>query len=440
MRLNNIISNLSPHEMRHMYDILNFDNLSDVEIFNISSDLIEIPKENSHSYTMHAPLELLARFLLLGYVEPSARKIARLQMLATAAYYREKSESAHSCGVGDLRNNLQAARRLTLALEDGDVLAAQQAATFLSERLDGAALARLLADKFLTRLSSGGHSHIFLHLAARLPSGLSRKATRMFPGFAREAARTPELRIGLDPLKDKGKSADLNDLGGDLTGGLLHVPHLGRPSAYGIAAMVEQALAHHAPQELASLTPDRRRSRENQMLAFAVPCRIAVHSMLQESPVRAKYGWTHCLTLPQAAWGLADVTKNLKATAYVANAYVASYRAAIGEKELSAAEDVYIPTKTALRTALRQGPDEAAAAVFGLSRDAAGEAVRLLATEACIRNDCHLVKYTLACIDCMSADPEHWALYLAGAAKLAAIWIAEAPAAGLENHLHERDE
>ena len=52
---------------------------------------------------------------------------------------------------------------------------------------------------------------------------------------------------------------------------------------------------------------------------------------------------------------------------------------------------------------------------------------RTLASEAAVRNDQHLAKYTRACFDLCAFDPESWRLYHASAATLSAIWIAETP-------------
>ena len=60
---------------------------------------------------------------------------------------------------------------------------------------------------------------------------------------------------------------------------------------------------------------------------------------------------------------------------------------------------------------------------------------RILATEASIRNDIHLVKYTRACLDMGAFDPEYVRLYLAAAAHLCALWIAEAPRATITDML-----
>jgi hypothetical protein len=53
--------------------------------------------------------------------------------------------------------------------------------------------------------------------------------------------------------------------------------------------------------------------------------------------------------------------------------------------------------------------------------------VRRLATEAAIRSDAHLVKYTRACFDAALQDPAHTHLFHAAAAYLCSIWCHEEP-------------
>ena len=68
--------------------------------------------------------------------------------------------------------------------------------------------------------------------------------------------------------------------------------------------------------------------------AGAVILRVATQSMLQDDPTFAPYGWTHCLTLPQAVlsvrpW-LADATRSTA----IAATYVVAFRAAEGARDI----------------------------------------------------------------------------------------------------------
>ena len=77
--------------------------------------------------------------------------------------------------------------------------------------------------------------------------------------------------------------------------------------------------------------------------------------------------------------------------------------------------------------ALHTSPEAAAARVWHADEAELPDIRRALATQASIRNDLHLVKYTRACFDMGSFDPAHRRLYLASAAHLCALWIAECP-------------
>ena len=79
--------------------------------------------------------------------------------------------------------------------------------------------------------------------------------------------------------------------------------------------------------------------------------------------------------------------------------------------------------------------DPAAARVWHASSYELPGMMQTLATEASIRNDQHLVKYTRACFDMGAFDPEQKQLYLAAAAHLCALWIKESPREDIVNHL-----
>jgi hypothetical protein len=79
--------------------------------------------------------------------------------------------------------------------------------------------------------------------------------------------------------------------------------------------------------------------------------------------------------------------------------------------------------------ALQTSPAAAASLVWHAPDGELSAIRRILATEASIRNDIHLVKYTRACLDMGTFDPGHVRLYLAAAAHLCALWMAEVPRA-----------
>ncbi len=142
--------------------------------------------------------------------------------------------------------------------------------------------------------------------------------------------------------------------------------------------------------------------------------------MLLEPGDHAPYGWSHCLTMPQAVLGLAGTVDPSTALA-VASTYVVGFRSALAVNPL---EPVF-PTDDpglALAEALDAGPAVAAAAVWHLPEPATADVVTELVTRASVQRDAHLVKYTLACLDAASTDRSHARLYLAAAASLNGWW------------------
>jgi hypothetical protein len=163
--------------------------------------------------------------------------------------------------------------------------------------------------------------------------------------------------------------------------------------------------------------------------AERVLLRVAALSMLQDDPARAPYGWSHCLTLPQAVLANADATGDSAALVAVAATHVLGFRATLGTVALN---PDWMPTPpTAVRSSepaawhLRRrdlDPATAAALAFHASPAARGEITTVLATHAALHADAHFAKYTLACFDAAQRDPEATALFFAAAAFLGAWW------------------
>jgi hypothetical protein len=68
--------------------------LSDAELFDQVCRIVARPPiRGLTSFTLHAPLEVMARYGLMRLVEPSDRELARLQMVASAAVYGHQVDS-----------------------------------------------------------------------------------------------------------------------------------------------------------------------------------------------------------------------------------------------------------------------------------------------------------------------------------------------------------
>jgi hypothetical protein len=165
---------------------------------------------------------------------------------------------------------------------------------------------------------------------------------------------------------------------------LLLAPRLGLPGSNFIFPMVR-----HGAETASRLLADASSAPEAASRALS---RVAAWSMLQEPDEYVPYGWTHTLTIPQAVMSL-DLDPRLAVA--VAASQVIGFRASMGERSLN--------------RALPPPPVE-------------DDAMARLTVEASRHHDAHFVKYTLAYLDAISADPEMAHLYVAAAERLAAWW------------------
>jgi hypothetical protein len=114
--------------------------------------------------------------------------------------------------------------------------------------------------------------------------------------------------------------------------------------------------------------------------------------------------------------------------------WIMAYRSVLSDRALDLSWHPQ-PTKDAsVLEALQTSPAAAASRVWHAPDGELSSIRRILATEASIRN-IHLVKYTRACLDLRTFDPEHVRLYLAAAAHLCAVWMAEVPRATIAEAL-----
>jgi hypothetical protein len=144
--------------------------------------------------------------------------------------------------------------------------------------------------------------------------------------------------------------------------------------------------------------------------------------MLQEPPDYAPYGWTHCLTMPQAVMGIAGDGVGVARATAVAATYVVGFRAALGQRSLDPEWAPVAAGHSDVAEARGAGPDAAAAFVWHTQDAEFPAIVADLAGYASAHHDAHLVKYTLACFDAAANDPSYRRLYLAAAASLSGWW------------------
>jgi len=384
-------------------------------------------KREHDSFAMHAPLELMARLRIDSACQTAwsqaTRGVARLQAVATALAYREQGMGASLADAS--RTEGHGIQAMQAAIDAGDVHAAQAAAKQVASNHSPQDVIKALAPDWTLRLACGAHAALFLshlaHVAEVVPS-LARQALQALPLYAGELARAPTHRVPLDSLQAHAPSpaGSAPQAPCALRSALLALAPLPRTVSGSIQAIVQQTLDAGVARELMPLIPNAQALASGDLWfdCMAAVCEVSLRSMLEDSPSKAKYGWTHALTLPLAAWHLASLGALERHQALaMATLQVASFRALIGAGPL---------------------PDHPMAHALNGHEPVMDETFEGLFAQACTRPDAHLVKYVLACQDLGQMAPRLEGLGCHAAKHLTAIWVQEQPDAGLLTSLSLR--
>jgi hypothetical protein len=364
------------------------DALSDHALIEAAIAAITPPKVTaSSSFILHAPLELAARAALLPMVNAEARHVARERIAEIALRY-VKSGDAATVPAQQFASSDDAFAALAAAFETKSADAADAAITHLAANASVTALRHRLTDAIAPLLSAAGHAPILL---AALPV-----IDQQFAG-AKALLRAP--------VRALAKASDIR-----LT---WHLAPRAFPHIANAAEQLQKILA--APPRVMSdsnsIAPTvlavEKSGDAARLLAPLIDSltiadarrvllRIAAWSMLQDDPKQAPYGWTHCLTLPQALLQNADASQNHSALIAIAATEVLGMRATEGNTDI----DTMRPF-----AALPPAPPMGALAAFAASH-----------------HDAHVAKYTLACFQAAADDPEAAPLFMAAAAYLHNWW------------------
>ena len=392
----------------------------DRSLIRAVADVISVPKAApADSFILHAPLELLARALLLPLVHPSARDDARARLEWLATTYERAADPLDESAPADASSSDDAARRFVSALSAGELDDVDRLAQWLGTHLTAIELQHALAEPVAASLAAAAHGSILLYLLPRVAGPHDRLGT-LLRGPARELARHPEWQLRWfedpDPLVPASTT---------LAEALLDVPALGVPGSDFIFPIMNQAEESGIAVKLLSGV-----TATEPLVAQRDLSRIAALSMLQEPPEYAPYGWSHCMTMPQAVIALAGRGTPPRVAVAVAATHVVGFRSALGRRPLIAGYEPERVDTADLGDALAAGRETAAAFVWHAPDQAVDAIITELATRAALHHDAHLAKYTLACFDAAEAEPDHRRLYLAAAASLSALW-AQQPSDGL---------
>ena len=135
---------------------------------------------------------------------------------------------------------------------------------------------------------------------------------------------------------------------------------------------------------------------------------VAAARMMLTAETDMEYGWSHCLTLSEAAWGLVD--RGDDTGAIVALSYVTGFVSALGFPGWPSAAPTASTGDTgiaALRQALASAsPEDAVAICLGASEDVAMQAWGEIVSQASDMKDAHLVKYVHAALRCATRKPQ----------------------------------
>lgn len=398
------------------YERQRMDRWSDAHLAERVGSVLGVPlasESPANSFVLHAPLELLARLALLPRVTPEARPLARVRLVSLAAGYARSGErlppsvgAASTDASGD-------ADRLVAAVVGGDLAEVDRVAPRLAAVAAHPTITGRLANHVLTSLAAAGHANIYLYLAGTSPVG-PLGPTLLWP-MIREVAKSPSRAMAsCAPMPHSGSGEP-----GAIAEALAQLPVVGPGDEGGIAPMVERAEATGAVGSF--LERSANSIRANPEGAAAELLRCAALMMLQGPVEHVPYGWTHCLTLAQAAYAQGGQVLDPCDAVAVAAEYVVAHWACRGAGSF---DPTWQPARVEVGAieALDVQPDAASAAIWFAPEAELGDIEQELATRASAAHDAHHVKYTLSCLRAAAADPPARRLFLAAAATLYAWW------------------
>jgi hypothetical protein len=377
-----------PTDLKFLPPALNA--LSDAQLVRATAEAIGRPKKDcNNSFTLHAPMELLARAALLPLTPLAIRDSVRCRIAAIAAEYAEGDEI--EAPLTSFNGQTHAEETLLGALRNADPGLADAAFTFLAKRVSILAIRALIADEIAPSLGAAAHVPILL---ASLPDACAAYGdlSVLLRAPIRALAAEANARLTwFDSLEETNSPMDC------LFDALASPEPVVSPHIFVTPTMLAVEANGFAARLLGRASSALEPDEAARQLA-----RIAAYSMLQDDPAQAPYGWSHCLTMPQGALSLARSARNPIRGVRAAATYVLGFRATLGKVRL---QDQSLPDIE---------PD-----------------IAELVARAAPHPDAHLAKYTLSCLKAAVEDPPARPLFLAAADYLGKWWDAN-PDAGFE--------
>jgi hypothetical protein len=428
------VDSIDPKNLVDEYKDRALRELGDAELFDqVCAIVARPPVRGFTSFTLHAPLEVMARYGLMRLVEPSDRELARLQMVASAAVYGHQVDLMPApARVYPFPHANMAAGELASAFTSGDADGMEALVLSVALQFGTKSLVNLLTPLALPTLTGASHSHIGLWLLLRHaePAGVENASLLRASARALAADPTGQMKSfqGMSIAGTRRLETSPEQVSKEILDKLAD-PAKGTLGGQSIRELVEAAENTGNVDTLFGDFIRHDLSQPQIDAAFRAVMRVSAHSMLQHNLEQAKFGWSHCLNLPQSAFGLSSVTTDRKRALAAALVWIVAYRSVLSDRTLDLGWHPQPIKDASVLEALQTSPTAAASRVWHAPDGELSAIRRILATEASIRNDIHLVKYTHACFDMGAFDPEHVRLYLATAAHLCAVWMAEVPRA-----------
>lgn len=432
---------IDPQNVTDEYAVREMEAITDADLYREAAAIVSKPQaEGINSFALHAPLELMARSGLLPLVEPNERRLARLQIVASAAAYESGVKVVERPPpIRPFASQSDAREEFTRVFHSGDADGLDAIVLQIASQFGTASLVHLLTPLALPTLTGASHSHIGLWLLLRHGLAGDVADAALLRAAVRRIAAEPNLQLSSFSGMAISGSKPLRRTSAEIEQQILEKladPPKGQPGTASLRPLLQAGERTGNPDALFGEFIRHDLTHEQMDAAFRAVLRVCAHSMLQDDVSQAKFGWSHCLTLPQAACGLATFNMDRKLALAATLVWITSYRSILSRRALDFG---WVPEKidepTSVIEALQTSPSVAAARVWHAAPAEIPSIMRTLATQASIRNDQHLVKYTRACFDLGSFDPLYRHLYLAAAAHLCALWVQETPRDQIENNL-----
>lgn len=437
------LADIKPEDIVAEYRARGLDKLSDSRFINAVGRMVSRPSHGGMTgFTLNAPWEVMARGTLLPHVSQKDREMARIQLLAVAVIYQAgisptefpRLRQKPYTDLDDARREIRGALIASSPdrLEAAGIRAARQ---FGLNNMIG-----LFAPFALTSLSGSVSSPVAFWQAYRYGfvdgalagEHLLRAVLRRMGSEPKAVMRsfTSERIQGRESLDMA--PADLQSLVFDK----LRRPPAAPGNEGSVRFLVQSSERSRVPEMLFKEVMSKELSDAQISAAFRAQMRIAAHSMLQEAPTNAKFGWSQALTLPRAVWGLAGFSSPRSALAsalVLSTSFRSSFKVTYNELNPEFRPD---PVTGTFSDALNSGPQQAAGYAWYAPASERMMIQNQLANEAAVRNDHHLVGYVQACFDCCRLDPEAAGLYLSAGAYLTSMWIKDSPRKTLTENLN----